>query len=321
MSDEVIDEPIVDKATYPEGTVFYSHSKLSNQAQCPARNFFREIEDTIELDPAYPLVFGSAAHKGIEQRILTGDNAEKAAKEYLQAELFDKFPAAKLDMKTVQEKMEHMEWCLARFEENFYPYLLNTLGERAAESIEVKLQAPFRKGILTGVIDVLQAELGILSDWKTGAKSPREDRLERDRQQALYYFLARYHGIDPKVFTYVYLLGKNPKRVKAEYKSGEKKGQSYWKDDHTNPTTKWKYSYPVVYNEKAVERLFIEKINPLAKAFEDKIIYKEESDFNCNGCQYRTICPDFKLPNRDDFTLPKILPPKDTANGPVGITE
>lgn len=307
-----IDEILVedDRSKHPEGTVFYSHSKLSNQATCPARNFFRTIEDEIKdgLEPAYPLVYGSAAHLGFEKALINGENPHTVADLYIQENLLDNFPANKLDAKAVQEKRAHMHWCIDRFEENFYDNLMRIIKEPASQ-IEVKLQAPFRKGLFTGVVDVLFPEYGIFSDWKTGAKPPRLDRLYVDRQQAIYFYLGLATGVvpQPREFNYVYLVGKNERRIKAEYKSGPRKGETYWKDDPDNPPSEWKYSWKVPFIQKRVESVFTEKIIPLAKAYEEGIVYKEQSDFNCNTCQYRTVCPEYSLPSKEDFTLPRII--------------
>lgn len=289
-----------------EGIVYYSHSKLRNQADCPARNLFGKLarENKIAEDPALPLVFGSAAHKEIEMRLLHNTPRFQAYKQYLDENLFEKFKTSQLaHLSTkIEDKDEDARWCLDRFEEVFYPSLSNPeSGFDPASGLEVKLQAPFRKGVLTGVIDVLFPG-GFMADWKTGSKIPPLARLKRDAQAVLYYYLGKHAGLSQAgYFTYVYLKGVNYQMVKTEYKSGKKKGQTYFKADPDFPTKEWAYSYNILTDDDKLSRIMADKIEPLARQYEEGVVYKNESDLTCNTCSYRTVCPDYTLPRKVDY--------------------
>lgn len=289
-----------------QGTVYYSHSKLKNQSDCPARNLFGQLVKKGEIpeDPALPLVYGSAGHKEIEERLKHNTPRFKALEEYLDKELYSKFKPAQLEplRKKMADKMDDLKWCMDRFEENFYPSLSDpNLGFDPQSGLEVKLQAPFRMGILTGVIDVLFPG-GFMADWKTGSKIPHIDRLRRDQQAVLYYYLGKHHGFkNAGQFTYVYLKGVNYQMKEFEYKSGKNEGQKYWKADPDFPTSQWTYSFNILTDDDKLDRIMADRIEPLARQYEQGVVYKNESDMNCGTCSYRTACPDYKLPRKVDY--------------------
>jgi hypothetical protein len=192
-----------------------------------------------------------------------------------------------------------MNYCLDNFEKHFYASLMTTLGEDMENSLEVKIQIPFRKGIFTGVIDVMAGE-GIWADWKTGTKVPSDEQLMADPQAAIYYWLAKSIGITPpRVFNYVYLVGK-PMGYKTElYKSGPRKGEPHRVIDEDNPMLK--FTFPVFQDDSKMERVFNDYVNPLAEILEHQIYYKNISPFNCNNCSYRTACSMTTLPKREEY--------------------
>ncbi len=144
----------------------YSVSALRQQATCSARRYFWRLakEKLIEVDPSIALVTGSAAHKGIELALKEGADPFKVAADYVQENLFDKFPAEKIDMVKAQERIADMNVCIANYMKHFHNNLLEQL-EDPQSSLEVTLEMPWRKGVLKGVIDVIAAD-GIFADWK-----------------------------------------------------------------------------------------------------------------------------------------------------------
>lgn len=270
----------------------YSFSRLSNQATCPARNYFAKLayEGKIEEDPAYAMVFGSAAHKGIEMALRNGEDPYRVAHDYIQEELLDKF-GPRINPTTVAKKWDLVEKCLKNFQDNFYARMMTTIGDKMESSLEVKLQVPFRQGLLTGVVDVIMPN-GIFVDWKTGSKIPSDDTLLRSPQAAIYYYLAKKLEMEvPKVFEFVYLVGKNVNMKRVE--EGKNAGKPT--PDRANP--KNLYSFQVRQDESKVNRMFAEYVNPLAEQMERGVIYKNPSDMNCAGCQYKTACWSTELPS------------------------
>ena len=141
-----------------------------------------------------------------------------------------------------------------------------------------------------GVVDV--ALPGIFADWKTGARVPSDFMLAMEPQSGFYFYLAQKTGMEtPKEFVYVYLSGRN-----VNYKASEKTGKVT--ADRNNKLMK--FSFPVYPTEESVNSLLTNYIQPLAKQYEDGVIYKNPSDYNCGGCRYRTACFQTNLPSIGD---------------------
>lgn len=292
--DEVID--IIEDPQKPD-LVYYSHSKLRNQSKCPAINYYSYLEKTGQLpipqDPSYPLVFGSAAHKGIELCLKEGRDPYEVSNLYVQEHLLDKFDAKLLDYKKIQERLDHTKWCLSQFLKELYPSLSRTLTDPEHQT-EVTIQAPFRKGVLTGVVDLMM-DNGVFVDWKSSMKIPKPQTIINDPQSAIYYWIAKACGLTvPTTFEYVYLTGENVHMKEEVLKSGKNKGKTRMVKDDSDPW--WKLSYPVFQDEARVERIMRNYVIPLAKQYEQKVYYKVKNEYNCNNCQYRTACDNIDLP-------------------------
>jgi PD-(D/E)XK nuclease superfamily len=263
----------------------YSHSLLRDQATCPARIYFRRLakEGRIKTDLNLPMIFGSAVHKGIEERLKFERNSYKVADEYINQTLEEGGFSAAFGTKEFADKQLLKSKCLDNFEQKFYPSLREQIVD-PEHQVELRLETPFRKGILVGVVDV--AMPGIFADWKTGARVPSDFSLMMDPQSGFYFYLAQQTGMElPKEFVYVYLTGKN-----------------------LGPSRKdpmMRYSFPVYPTEESVDNLLNNYIVPLAKAYEEGVIYKNPSDYNCSGCLYRTACMQTNLPATNDYQRSK----------------
>lgn len=304
----------------------YSHSALRTQATCPARRYFKRLakEGKIETDPALPLVFGIAVHEAIETRLKTGRNPFDTFGEFVQKELLDKFPANKLDIDAITDRQKDMERCIRNFERDFYPNLFFLLGDNPEDYLEVTLEAPYRKGVLIGKMDVILPNgVEAMSDWKTGetpygpgSKPPARAKamkyLVQNTQSPIYYRLAKLVDIPPpRKFNFVFLQGVPTKKSQvidpetkkpAFLKSGKNKGQPKMEWDKVNDI---QYTFPVFQDDDSVAKTFRNVIDPLAKLYEDDVLYKDVSALNCGTCAYRTACPDYDLP---EATLPQVLP-------------
>lgn len=265
-------------------------------ATCPARNYFSILayEGKIQEDPAYPLVYGQAVHKGIEERLKNGKDAKKVAAEYVQENLLDKFDAKRLNPETLAKKWDLATKCIDNYEEHFHRRLVEEFEIHdvdPASALEVKLQVPFRQGILSGVIDVITPS-GPWLDWKSGSRVVGMDALIRDPQAGIYYYLAKESGLKPpNIFEYIYLTGKNVAMKR------DKNGKAM--ADRSNP--KMLYQFKVHQDLDKVNRLFAEYVTPLAKLYEEGVVYKNPTEQNCGGCQYRTACVNTELPAVKDY--------------------
>jgi hypothetical protein len=233
------------------------------------------------------MVFGSAVHKGIEERLKFERNPYIVSQLYLEENLAAYSKGIDYSVKEYDDKQELLQTCIKNFEDLFYHDLRQAIVD-PINQVELKLETPFRKGFLVGVVDVGMA--GIFADWKTG-RVPTASALKMDPQSGFYWYLAQKTGLEPpKEFVYVYLTGKNMNYIRS-------KGGNY-RVDSKNP--KMQYSFPVFPTEESVNHLLNNYIIPLAKQYEEGVIYKNESDYNCGGCLYRTACKDYDLPSIKD---------------------
>lgn len=310
--------------------IYYSVSALRAQATCSARLYFKKLvrEGQIKEDPSLPLVFGSAVHKGIEERLKHDRDPYQVMREYLKEHLFDKFDGDQLDLEKVADRNEDMEMCLDNFERDILPILRDELGDDHPEQyVEVKLQAPWRKGILTGVIDVLPPSNEAIGDFKTGDPPRAGSTLYLyDAQAPMYYKLCSMVGMPtPRVFKYIYLQGIPTQKKQALdektnrpafYKSGKRKGQ---------PKLEWDlqeglvYSHNVLQDDDKIRRIELDYIIPAAWEYENGLYKKVRSDINCGSCLYRTACPKITLPHnpalevRNEEVANEIQEAKETA--------
>lgn len=270
--------------------IIYSYSTLKNQAVCPARLYFKKQakEGKIKEDINLPMVFGSAVHKGIEERLKYERNPFEVAQNYV-AEKLEEANYPSFGSKEYEDKQKLLTSCLTNFEEYFYEDLRTSLSD-PEHQVELKLETPFRKGLLVGVVDI--ALPGIFADWKSGTRIPSDFSLSMEPQSGFYFYLAQKTGMEtPKEFVYVYLTGRNVNYVKSE-RTGKLTA------DRNNRMMK--FSFPVYPTEESVNSLLNNYIMPLAKQYEEGVIYKNPSDYNCGSCLYKTACWSTDLPLIND---------------------
>lgn len=184
------------------------------------------------------------------------------------------------------ESYRNLNVCLTNFEETHFPDLRELITD-PEHQVELRLQAPFRKGFLVGKIDL--ALDGLYADWKTG-KVPQDFDIQLNPQAAYYWHLANMNGLPvPEEFRYVYLRGIN----KAKRLS-EKTGKMV--PDNRDGNKKIITNFPVHPKPEQMESVMQNHIVPLAKAYEEGVIYKNPSSYNCKTCSYRTMCLNTDLP-------------------------
>lgn len=277
-----------------EDSIRYSYSSLKDEEVCSARNFFAsEVRagriSKEQLSPSLKATFGSAIHKAIELRLKgRSDNSFKNAEDYVQKEL-EEINYTGWNTDEFNENHDTLERCLKNFEELLYKDLVQSLTD-PEHQVELKLETPFRKGILVGKVDLTLP--GIYADFKTG-RIPTDFNILQNPQAGFYFYLAQRVGLEPpKEFVYVYLQGKN-----IAYRP-PKKGSGPAVLDKENPS--YRLSYPTFPTSESVEKLFKNYVIPLAIRYEQGIYVKNRSTMNCSGCKYRKICID------EDYPLPEI---------------
>jgi len=139
---------------------------------CPARVFFKGLakKGLIKTDPSLPFIFGIAAHEGVEALLKNGESSKVVANKYVKDNLLDKYTVKNLqevDISTedIQGKQAHLDKCLDNFENKIMPRLVEANPSMDwADRVEVRYEAPYRNGVMVGVID-LDMDHSVM-DWK-----------------------------------------------------------------------------------------------------------------------------------------------------------
>lgn len=284
---------------WPEGTIIYSTSAFKDVKQCPAKRFFAKEarEGRIKEDPAIAAVVGSAIHLGIEERFKYERNPMTVAKLFMQENLFDKFDARELDQKELIERTDVLDRCIKNFENHYFQIVRDELTDPLSQ-VELELEIPWRKGWLVGKVDIALPHM--FGDWKTSPNHPKDKDIEREIQHQLYYYMAAKLGLPlPEVFRYVYLYGFNEARKTVIIERGPNKGKERVVADNDNPV--WHFDFDAKPTKESVNSTLLNQVIPLARILEEKIVYKNPSQYNCAKCKYRTVCPDYKLPTASEY--------------------
>ena len=283
---------------WPEGTRIYSYSRLRDQASCPARNYFRQLvkEGKAKEDLRIPALAGAAIHKGIEERLKFERHPLVVAKNFLDQSLEESGNQQYIGGEDYTSTMDHMTKCVSAFEEHFYPSLKETITD-PEHQVEVQVETPFRQGIMVGRIDLIIPQV-CFTDFKTGKVVPSDFDLLMEPQHGFYFYLGRKVGMElPNQFVYVYLKGKN-----LAYHT-TKNGNVVV--DRKNPQIR--YSFPVQPTKESVDSLLNNFIIPVAKLYEEGVLYKNPSSYNCGQCFYRSTCIQTDLPSIGDTDIPILL--------------
>ncbi len=201
----------------------YSHSRLSHFESCPRKFAFRYIEGIVAETESIEGFLGKRVHEVLERLYrFTRSGRLPSLERVVQRfrALWDEhYDAARV--RVVREEMhadlyrESGERCLENYYRRHYPFDADeTLG--VEERVRFPLDGAGRYQI-QGVIDrIVRARDGAIEihDYKTGARVPRQQQLDRDRQLALYQLgLARRHGGDAPIrLVWHYLLPNQTRR-------------------------------------------------------------------------------------------------------------
>ncbi len=201
----------------------YSHSRLSQFESCPQKFAYRYIEGIEAETESIEGFLGKRVHEVLERLYrFTRSGRLPTLERVVQRfrALWDEhYDAARV--RVVREEMhvdlyrESGERCLENYYRRHYPFDADeTLG--VEERVRFSLDGAGRYQI-QGVIDrIVRARDGSLEihDYKTGARVPRQQQLDRDRQLGLYQLgLAERHGGDAPIrLVWHYLLSNQIRR-------------------------------------------------------------------------------------------------------------
>lgn len=252
----------------------YSHSKLSTYEQCKLKYKFRyidkikpEIEKTIEAH------LGSSVHSTLEwlyklvlqRKVPSLDETIVHYHEEWEKEWDDKIIIVKQEMK----KEDYFERGI-RFILDYYlkhrPFDDNTLELEKKINIKIEENKEIQ-GFIDRLVENKKTNEIEIHDYKTGGNLPDKDKIENDRQLALYSIAIK------------------------EIFGQEKKVKLVWHYLHFNTII---HSYRT--NEQLEE--LKSSIKSLIKEIESTKEFFPQPSGLCNWCEFKNICPSFNSENK-----------------------
>lgn len=250
----------------------YSHSRLSTFEQCNLKYKFRYIDNIIpEIEKTVEAHVGSIVHKTLEwlyseikdKRIPTIDDVIV----YYSKNWMGEYKSDLIENKGMDEKHYYNKGIqyLLDYYNKYKPFDDNTLEVEKEIFIDLDEKGEFK---IRGFIDRLAYNLKTgeyeIHDYKTSNTMPKEEKIENDRQLALYSIaIKEMFGRDKKI-----------KLI-------------------------WHYLF---FNQKIESRRTQEQLDQLKKetlelikAIESTKEFKPNKSYLCNWCPYKPICPAWTL--------------------------
>jgi putative RecB family exonuclease len=201
----------------------YSHSRLSSFESCPKKFEYRYLQRIVPESESIEGFLGKRVHEVLERLYrFTRNGRVPSLPRVLQRfrTLWEEHYDAER-VRVVREEMhadiyrESGERCLENYYRRHYPFDADeTLGVEQRVAFALDDRGRYR---MQGVIDrVVRARDGGIEihDYKTGARVPRQQQLDRDRQLALYQLgmAPRYGRSQPFRLVWHYLLSNQERR-------------------------------------------------------------------------------------------------------------
>jgi putative RecB family exonuclease len=263
----------------------YSHSKLSTFEQCKLRYKFRyidkikpEIEKTIEAH------LGSSVHSTLEwlyKKVLEGktpniDETIMHFNEEWENEWKDDIVIINKSM-TKQNYFERGIKFILDYYLKHQPFEDNTLELEKKILIKIGDEEHLLQGYIDRLVHNIEKDEMEIHDYKTSGSLPTQDKIENDRQLALYSIAIKE------------IFGRD-KRVKL-----------VWHYLHFNKKIE------IYKSEEQIESLK-EKIHKLIKTIESSSEFPANVSNLCDWCEFKSICPAFnksESPNKEEIIKSK----------------
>jgi len=199
----------------------YSHSKLSTFEQCPLRFKYRYIDKIIpEIEKSIEVHLGTSVHTALEwiysevkdnQKVPTLDEVIVYYSEAWQKDFSDKLVIVKKALTAKDYFNKGVEF-LINYYTKYTPFSDGTL------ELEKKIQIKLNEHNITGFIDrvVKNIETGEyeIHDYKTANSLPTQEKIDQDRQLALYSIAIKEEvGQDKNVILVWHYLAHNQKII------------------------------------------------------------------------------------------------------------
>jgi putative RecB family exonuclease len=212
----------------------YSHSRLASFESCPRKFHYRYVEKLPAEKESIEAFAGKRVHEVLERlyKAVAEDRIPsiKRVLERFRALWDEHFDAEKLRIARAENGpevyRENGERCLSNHYARNYPFDQDeTLGLEQRVTFSLDAGGRYRvQGVIDRIVRARDKETGEdvieIHDYKTGARVPRQDDLDRDRQLALYQMgvAERYGSEQPIRLVWHYLL---PNQVRTSRRSPE----------------------------------------------------------------------------------------------------
>jgi len=251
--------------------MIFSHSRLSSFDDCRLKFHFRYVQKLPTESEGIEAFVGKRVHEVLERLHMFVDRGQvpslaKVIARYqtLWDETFDEERIRIAREGTPIEYYRKLgERCLHNYYRAHYPFDAGeTLGLEQHVSFSLDAEGEYR---MQGIVDrIVRAPDGVIEiqDYKTGARIPSQDRLDKDPQLAFYQLgLADEYGPD------------QPMRLVWHYVAS---GQ-------TRVSTR---------TPEQLEQLRSKTIRKIDQIAEEREFAPKQSML-CNWCEYRGVCPEF----------------------------
>ncbi|MFZ1971173.1 MAG: PD-(D/E)XK nuclease family protein [Candidatus Nanoarchaeia archaeon] len=251
-----------------ENAKVYSHSRLSSFEQCNLKYKFRYIDNIIpEIEKTIEAHLGSIVHKTLEW--LYSEVKEKRIPSlddfimYFSKSWIEEYKPDLIENHGQDEKYYFNKGVqyLLDYYNRYKPFDDNTLEVEKEIFIDLDEEGKFRiRGFIDRLAYNLKTEEYEIHDYKTSNTMPKEDKIESDRQLALYSIAVKE------------MFGKE-KEVKLI----------------------WHYLF---FNKRIESKRTNEQLDQLKKEtlqlinkIESTTEFKPNKSYLCNWCPYKPICP------------------------------
>ncbi len=250
--------------------VIYSHSRLSTFEQCRLKFKYRYIDKIITIEKSIETFLGKIVHNILEwlyrqvkeNKIPTIDEVITYYSNNWEANYKSTIKIVKAEF-TVKDYFNKGIQFLLGYYMKHKPFKDNTLEIEKRIVIDLDEKGEYKiQGFIDRLVHNLEKDEFEIHDYKTGKNLPTKEKIENDRQLALYSIaIKELHGKDKEVLLIWHYLAHNQKIVSRR----------------TN---------------EQLQQLKEETIN-LIKEIESTTKFPPKKSILCNWCEYKSMCSKF----------------------------
>lgn len=269
----------------------YSHSKLSTFEQCPQKYKFKYIDKIKPLiEKTVEAHLGSSVHSALEwlyNSVKENKTRIPSVDEVLEKYIEEWEKDFSKDILVVKRNMTHSDYFnkgiqfLVNYFTMHHPFSDGTIECEKEIIIELDDKTKIR-GFIDRLVHNIEKEIYEIHDYKTANTLPTQEKMDEDRQLALYSIaIKEIYGKDKEVILTWHYLAHNQKIISKR----------------TN---------------EQLEKLKKETIE-LIKKIESTTNFYPNPSMLCNWCEYKDICPAFNPKISKEVSFVKLAEKEQTS--------